>query len=164
MLVKLIPFLGKHLLSLTAAWRNCKAGTLAVGVKGYEDEGCCSGFEGRDPRLMELSAHSGTYTCISQYRAGIRKSQRHEKIPQADFTNIRPVYQAADSPLSLTRHWSPSSSSQPVFLQFFLFTAQGDNPIPRHSDRPVMGLPGLPARMQAVLMQRLHALQMKDRD
>lgn len=72
-----------------------------MGVKGYEVEGCCSGFEGRDPRLMELSAHSGTYTCISQYRAGIRKSQRQEKISQADFTDIRPVYQAADSPLSL---------------------------------------------------------------
>lgn len=31
-LVKLIPFLGKYLLSLTAARRNCEAGVLAVGV------------------------------------------------------------------------------------------------------------------------------------
>lgn len=58
---------------------------------------------------------------------------------------------------------SPSPSSQPVLLRFFQFTAEGDNPIPGRSDAPAVGLPGLPARMRAVLMRRLRGLQMNDR-
>lgn len=42
-------------------------------------EQCCSAFEGRDSRLTALSAHSSTYTCVSQYRTGIKNSKTQEK-------------------------------------------------------------------------------------